>query len=153
MGAEPMDESFRVEVDRMTAFGFNATFPGKPYDGVRFDEPAPLGADAAPSAERMLAATIGNCLAASLLLCLEKSRADVGDIKAVVEGRLGRNERGRWRITELHVTLHAPGVAPEKLARCRELFEDYCIVTQSVRSGLKVDVEVEGATTNDRPTP
>jgi hypothetical protein len=32
-----------------------------------------------------------------------------------------------------------------RAARCLELFEDFCIVTQSVRSGLDVSVEVQPA--------
>jgi uncharacterized OsmC-like protein len=32
----------------------------------------------------------------------------------------------------------------EKLTRCMGLFEDFCIATQSVRQGIKVDVEIEG---------
>jgi hypothetical protein len=29
------------------------------------------------------------------------------------------------------------------MRRCLELFEDFCVVTQSVRSGIAVDVSVE----------
>ena len=57
-----------------------------------------------------------------------------------------RNQRGRLRIGELKVRL-APEVRPEdreRIARCLELFEDFCIVTQSVRQGIAIDVQVEG---------
>ena len=39
----------------------------------------------------------------------------------------------------------APTVAEadrSRLARCLELFEDYCVVTESVRDGIDVAVEV-----------
>jgi organic hydroperoxide reductase OsmC/OhrA len=55
-----------------------------------------------------------------------------------------RNQRGRLRIGGLKVRL-APDVRAEdreRIGRCLDLFEDFCIVTQSVREGLKVEVEV-----------
>ena len=36
-----------------------------------------------------------------------------------------------------------PGVSdPTKLKLCQEIFEDFCIVSQSVKAGIPVDVEV-----------
>jgi organic hydroperoxide reductase OsmC/OhrA len=35
------------------------------------------------------------------------------------------------------------GTDPARAKRCLELFEDFCIVTQSVREGIDVQVEVE----------
>lgn len=64
-----------------------------------------------------------------------------------VAGTLVRNERGRLRIGEIRVTL-APEVNPEqqeRMGRCLELFEDFCIVTESVRHGFPVTVHVETA--------
>lgn len=48
-------------------------------------------------------------------------------------------------IGEIRVRL-APEVAPEqreRMERCLDLFEDFCIVTESVRQGIQVDVEVD----------
>jgi hypothetical protein len=59
-----------------------------------------------------------------------------------VAGTVVRNARGRLRIGSLHVTL-APEVAAaqrERMGRCLELFEDFCIVTESVRQGIPVTV-------------
>ena len=88
---------------------------------------------------------MGNCVAASLLFCLEKARVPVTDIKARVTGTIGRNDRGRLRIRSLKVVVEptVDGVPPQRLARCLEIFEDFCIVTQSVREGIEVDVVVE----------
>jgi organic hydroperoxide reductase OsmC/OhrA len=98
----------------------------------------------------VLGAAVGNCLSASLLFCLEKARVPVGDVTARVEGRMTRNERGRLRIGELKVTIQprVEGIPRSRLTRCLELFEDFCVVTASVRDGLDVTVEVEpvGAT-------
>ena len=88
---------------------------------------------------------MGSCLSASLLFCLRKSWADVSGLRTTVDVSLTRNERGRLRIGGIRVRL-APDLAPEqreRLGRCLELFQDYCIVTESVRDGIDVDVEVE----------
>jgi len=39
------------------------------------DEPEPMGGNSGPNACKVLAATIGNCLTASLLFCLQKAMA------------------------------------------------------------------------------
>ena len=58
---------------------------------------------------------------------------------------MGRDENGKLRITGIDVEL-APDVADEdtpRLGRCENLFEDFCIVTQSVRRGIPVNVTVK----------
>jgi organic hydroperoxide reductase OsmC/OhrA len=86
-------------------------------------------------------------MSASLKFCLERSRIEVLDMTARVEGTMVRNERGRFRIDSLRVRLE-PVVAPadvERMGRCLEMFEDFCIVGQSVRQGIDVGVEVAAA--------
>ena len=68
-------------------------------------------------------------------------------LRTRVEGTLVRNDQGRLRIGGIRVRLE-PDVAPElrdRMGRCLELFEDFCIVTQSVRDGIDVQVEVTHA--------
>ena len=109
------------------------------------DEPPPLGEAKGPSPSRVLSAAIGNCLSASALFCLRKARIAVRGLRATVETRLHRNEAGRLRIGGVTVRI-AVDVAPEdrpRIGRCMGLFEDFCVVTQSVRGGTPVDVTVE----------
>jgi uncharacterized OsmC-like protein len=111
---------------------------------VAIDEPPPLGKDRGPNPARLLGAAIGGCLGASLLFCLRRARVDVTDLRTVVEGTMVRNEAGRLRIGEIKVRL-APEIAEAdvpRMTRCLEVFEDYCVVTQSVREGLEVSVQV-----------
>jgi uncharacterized OsmC-like protein len=121
-----------------------ATFdsvPGAP--GVPLDEPPPLGAATGPNAMDLLAAAIGNCLAASLLFCLQKSRVEVGGIDATVTTHTGRNEVNRLRIDRVDVELRLSGAEDAaKLARCSALFEDFCTVTASIRDGITVNVNL-----------
>ena len=139
-----MEGQFDVTLERRDGYRFEVEFGDEGGTTLLMDEPEPIGGGSGPNAARVLAGAIGNCLSASLLYCLEKSRIDVADVRARVTGSLVRNERGRLRLGSLSVRLEprVTSVAPARLTRCLEIFEDYCIVTQSVRSGLKVDVDV-----------
>ena len=126
-------------------FVFTGSFPDLPdAPAILFDEPAPLGEDQAPNAASYLGAAVGHCLAASLAFCLRKSRVEPETLSANVTTRVERNAEGKVRISGIDVEL-IPSVADAdsgKLARCESLFEDFCIVTQSVRSGIPVNVTV-----------
>lgn len=137
--------TFSLDLERRERFQFDVTFDDPSWSTIRLDEPAPIGDGTAPNAARLVGAAIGNCLSASLLFCLQKSRVELAGMSAHVEGALARNERGRLRIASVHVTLKPvlDGVPPERLDRCLDLFEDFCIVTESVRKGIEVDVSVE----------
>ncbi len=138
-------EAFSLTVRRREGFRFDVSFDDASWPAVLLDEPSPLGEDTGPNAARMLGAAIGNCLAASLLFCLQKAHVPVSDLTARVEGTIGRNERGRLRITGVRVVLE-PSVEgdaePARLSRCLGIFEDFCVVTESVRQGIDVEVEV-----------
>jgi uncharacterized OsmC-like protein len=141
-------DRFALTLTLQDGYAFTVDFGQDGVLDLEVDEPPPLGTGRGPNATRLLAAAVGNCLGASLLYCLRRSRIEIHGLRVAVEVGLARNERGRMRVGEIHVTL-APDVAPEQreqMARCLELFEDFCIVTESVRQGIKVDVEVEPAT-------
>lgn len=110
---------------------------------VLFDEPAPLGAGRAPNAAAVLGAAVGNCLSASLAFCLRKARVELLDLTAHVTTHVGRNERGRHRITGIEVVLTPSlGRMGTPIDRCGELFEDFCTVTASIRHGIPVTVSL-----------
>ena len=108
------------------------------------DEPEPFGEGHGPNAARVLAAAIGNCLSASLLFCFRRARLDVAELRTTVEGSMVRNPRGRLRLGPIRVKIEPVFSAEDRgrMGRCLELFEDFCVVTQSVRGGLDVAVEV-----------
>jgi uncharacterized OsmC-like protein len=111
---------------------------------LAIDEPAPLGHGRGPEPARVLAAAIGSCLGSSLLFCLRKARIEVEDLHTEVRGTIARNASGRLRIASIHVQL-APAIPAadiERLHRCVELFEDFCVVTESVRGGIDITVDV-----------
>jgi organic hydroperoxide reductase OsmC/OhrA len=143
-----MDETgFRVEVALSGGYEMRVDFGLPGVDEMTVDEPPPLGAGAGPNPARLLAAAVGSCMSASLLYCLRRAHLDAPELRTRVEGTLVRNERGRMRIGGLKVTL-MPGMDAgdaARAARCVELFEDFCIVGQSVRAGIPLDVVVQMA--------
>lgn len=108
------------------------------------DEPPPLGAGEGPNPARVLGAALGSCLGASLLFCLGRARIDVRGLRTRVEGTLARNERGRLRIGGIRVRLEpvVPLDEQPRMARCLEIFQDFCIVSASVGAAVALDVTV-----------
>jgi len=139
------EKVFRVDLNREEGFEFMVNFNLDGVEPIIMDEPAPVGGGAGPNASKILAAAMGNCLAASLLFCLQKSRVDVGALDASVNGVIARNPEGRWRVKEIAVEL-SPEVSEEdqkKLDRCAEIFENFCIISQSVSQGIPIRVQVK----------
>lgn len=129
-----LDDEYRFQVD----FGQ----PGVP--SLQVDEPEPLGEGEGPNAARLLAAAVGNCLSASALFCLRKAKVSASGMRTEVRTQLVRNEAGRLRVGKIEVSIH-PELEDEdraRIARCLDLFEDFCLVTESVRKGIDVDVDV-----------
>jgi uncharacterized OsmC-like protein len=140
----PDETRFALGLDRITGYAFETRFDWQKAGPLRLDEPEPLGGGTGPNAARLVGAAIGHCLSASLLFCLEKAKQPVTAIKADVAGAVRRNEKGRWRIARLDVRIavDVSGGQLERVRRCLELFEDYCVVTASVRKGVQVNVVV-----------
>ena len=136
---------YKVSLRYSRGYEFIATFPdNEARSPIVFDEPPPLGEGSGPNAATVLAAAIGNCLAASFAFCLRKVRLEPLDVNAQVIAHVSRNEQGRFRIKGIDVEL-APEVLEQdrpRLQRCEQLFEDFCTVTESVRRGIPVTVRV-----------
>jgi len=147
---EPMaGKRFSIRLERERGYRLRVDFDpaGEAGLGERLltvDEGPPLGEGAGPSPERLLASAVGSCLAASLLYCLERAHAEVEGLAVEVSGTVARNAQGRLRIAELAVDLQPQLANPQALERCASLFEQFCTVTESVRSGIEVRVGIDG---------
>lgn len=141
-----MEKTTRTTIAQEGGYRFRVRFDEASIPDLVTDEPPPLDKGAGPNPGRLLAAAIGNCLAASLLFRLEKARVSVQRVEAVVDMTIARNEEGRLRVRGVTVRI-APTVASEdreRMGRCLDLFESFCTVTESVRHGIDVQVSVEG---------
>ena len=139
-----MSEPISVTITRQENYQFLVDF-GPNIAKIVADEPAPLGATAGPSPSQLLAAAVANCLSASLLFALAKFREDPGPLTATAICEVGRNEKNRLRVTGIKVTMTL-GVAPESLThldRALAQFEEFCTVSQSVRSGIPFAVTIK----------
>ncbi len=140
--------TFTITLEQETEFDFRVKFDWPGNAELLLDEPEPLGHRHGPNAARLIAAAVGNCLSASLVFCLRtKFRQATKPLRASVTGHIVRNERGRLRIGGLDVKIELAenaDVLPH-LERCLAQFEDFCIVTESVRQGVPVHVEVVDA--------
>jgi uncharacterized OsmC-like protein len=69
---------------------------------------------------------------------------EVKNLKTQVTGAVVRNEKGRLRIGKIDVSImvNLPDGQYDRINRCLDLFEDYCIVTASVRKGIPINVVV-----------
>jgi organic hydroperoxide reductase OsmC/OhrA len=149
--------TFDLELVQLADYEFKVKFDWPGVDELLLDEPAPLGGSKGPNAARLIAAGVANCLSASLVFCLQgKFKQPIGPLRTQVRGELVRNQKGRLRIGRLDVTiaLAEDAAAVQHLQRCLEQFEDFCVVTESVRHGIPVGVkviDVNGAAVFDQP--
>ena len=141
-------QTFSIELEQREGFEFGVRFDWPGMSQLVLDEPEPLGKRKGPNAARLVGAAVANCLAASLVFCLRnKFRQNPGPVRARATGRLERNDKGRYRIAGIDVVLSLSekfGDMPHQ-ERCLEQFEDFCIVTESIRRGIPVTVSVRDA--------
>jgi len=140
---KPVHE-FDMTIVQKDGYLFDVVFDDEKHARVEIDEPPPLGEDRAPNAVRYLAAAIGNCLSASLVFCASrKLKVAVAGLETKVHVEITRNEQRRLRVGRVVVDLNLPeGHSKADLEGCMEIFESFCTVTESVRSGIDVDVRV-----------
>lgn len=141
-----MSEStgIRLTLQQEGPYAFRVSFEGTDLDAMLTDEPAPLGEGRGPNPSALLLSGVANCLASSLLFALRKFKNAPGPLRAEIVARKERNAEGRWRIPRADVVLHLSDKATdlEHFERVLAQFEQFCIVTQSVRDGVEVDVRV-----------
>lgn len=144
-----MDESlvFDIELEQLRDYEFRVKFDWPQVADLTVDEPEPLGRAQGPNAARLIAAAVANCLASSLLFCMRKFKHEPATLRAMVTGRLARNERGRLRLAGFDVTIRLSDSAAQiaHFDRCLVQFENFCVVTESVRQGIAVTVKVVDA--------
>jgi uncharacterized OsmC-like protein len=147
---DPMSdtESITLTLTQESDYSFRVTFDESTLPALITDESPPLGHDAGPDPTRLLAAAVGNCLSASLLFALRKFKNHPGTIVAHVRADSARNTRGRLRIVRIAVEIDLPEPAADyaQMERILAQFEDFCIVTESVRAGVPVEVSVRDGT-------
>ncbi|UCE32348.1 MAG: OsmC family protein [Burkholderiales bacterium] len=141
------EESFSIELEQQQDYRFLVRFDDPQVAPLVTDETPPLGGSAGPNPARLLATAVANCLAASLLFALRKFRNAPEPLHARATVEIGRNAERRLRIQRIGVDLRlgTSGEEMKMLERALAQFEEFCVVTESVRGGLAVDVSVHDA--------
>ncbi|MGD2021062.1 MAG: OsmC family protein [Thiohalocapsa sp.] len=135
---------FTIHLEQQEGYQINVRFDWKRAADLLTDEPPPLGEAAGPNASRLLAAAAANCLSASLLYCLSKEEPPDGTLRAEATCTLVRNAQKRLRIGGLEVKLIVADelAGSKRFERCKNLFEDFCVVSASIREGIPIAVSV-----------
>jgi organic hydroperoxide reductase OsmC/OhrA len=141
-----MDTESTTHLEQVKDYQFTVSFDKEALGKLTMDEPAPIGTEKGPNASRILASALGHCLSSSLLFCLQRSRIPLKHVTTSVHTTLARNDAGRWRIHNIKAEINAEPLNEqdrERMKQCLEMFEDFCIVTQSVRKGINIEVAVK----------
>ena len=138
-----MSEHASVTLQQIENYRFDNHFAEGGHQ-LQTDEPAPLGSDSGPSPSQLLAAAVANCLSASLLFAMRKFWNNPGPLVSRVTVHMVRNEDKRLRVGHMEVVIQigSPVACLEQIEKVLASFEDFCVVTQSVRSGFPVAVTV-----------
>jgi uncharacterized OsmC-like protein len=141
------DDSFSIDIKHVRDLAFEVDFGIDGVANFMMDEPEPLSRGSGPNPTRVLAASLGACLSASLLFCLQKARSEVKGIETRVKTEMTRNEQGRLRVggMQVDITVDAEESQSKGIDRCTRIFKDFCVVTESVKNGVPVEVEVHQA--------
>ena len=139
-----MENYVQIKLVQQADFRFTADFGNAAIPKLITDEPPPLGSGQGPNPEQLLGAAVANCLAASLLFAMRKFKNDPSPLQAVATMNPVRNAQNRMRIGAIAVNLRLGVVSSAivSLDRILAQFEDFCVVTQSVRSAIPVTVRV-----------
>lgn len=135
---------FTIHLEQQEDYQILVRFDWKQAADLLLDEPPPLGGCAGPNASRLLAAAAANCLTASLLYCLAREEAPPGGIRTEATCVMVRKENKRLRIGHMEVRLIISEAlrSSRRFDRCKTLFEDFCVVSASIRDGIPIAVAV-----------
>ena len=142
-----MSESATTKLKLLDGYRFRVEFDVEEIPNIIVDELKPLGENSGPNPTRLLSTAVGHCLSSSLLYCLRRSRVNVRNLETTVEAKTKSNEEEQRRIEKLEIQVHLNVDEKDKarVSRCLEIFENYCTVTQSVRRGIDVTVNIKTA--------
>jgi len=99
-----------------------------------------------PTPSRLLGLAVLGCLVASFTFCFQKKKFSLKEIGGEAEVIMKRNEKGFWRIMKINVSIKPMINDPlirKRADQCIKMFEQYCTITQSVREGIEVNVDID----------
>jgi uncharacterized OsmC-like protein len=139
-----LSENSVTKLKLLQGYSFGVEFDVEGASSLLVDEQKPIGESLGPNPTRLLSAAVGHCLSSSLLYCLHKAKVRVKSLNTTVTTDIWRNKEGHLRIRNIDVQIHMDVNDEDKarVPRCLDIFEDYCTVTESVRKGIEVNVNI-----------
>lgn len=99
-----------------------------------------------PNPTGLLALSVLSCLAASFTFCLKKKKFTLTELKGMAEVVIKRNEKGFWRVKKIDINM-TPKIDDPKMRKranqCKKFFEQYCIISESLRDGFEVNLNLD----------
>ena len=143
---EEKEFTYEINMEKLENYKFLVDFGKKSIPSLLMDETedVPGGEETGPTASMLMGAAAGNCLSASLIFCLSKKRVNLKNLKTKITLKRKRNDKGYWSISGIVVDLH-PEIAEEDRERfnhCVEIFRNYCIVSNSIETGIPLTVNI-----------
>jgi uncharacterized OsmC-like protein len=139
-----LSEEVLTKLELIEGYRFKVEFDEN-IPSIIVDETKPLGEGTGPNPTRLLSAAVGHCLSSSLIFCLNKARIKPEKLSTQVKATIERNQEGYLRVTSLNAEIQLE-VNPKdktKLPRCLSLFGNYCTVTQSVKKGIPININIK----------
>jgi uncharacterized OsmC-like protein len=99
-----------------------------------------------PSPVKLLGLSVLGCLAASFSFCLQKSDFSLLGLNGSAEVTITRNDKGFWRVNKIDIEMVPQIDTPEmhkRVNQCGKFFEQYCIISESLRTGFEVNVNIK----------
>ena len=139
------EKTIETKLHLIEGYKFNVKSDLEYIPELIVDETKPEGEGTGPNPTRLLSTAVGHCMSSSLIYCLRKARIPIKNLNTTVKTNLYRNENGRLRIRsiDLQINLKVKEECKNRINRCLTLFEDYCTVTQSIRKGIQVNVQIQ----------
>jgi len=140
-----LSESVFTKLELLEGYRFRVEFDEENVPSLVVDEMKPVGEGLGPNPSRLLSVAVGHCLSSSLLYCLSKAKVKIKKLETTVKTDIVRNKENYLRISGLDVQIHLEVNEEDKprVPRCLDIFENYCTVTQSVRQGIDVKVNIK----------
>ena len=125
---------------------FTAT--ARHFKDIHVDEPESFhGTDLGPSSIEYILIGIGGCLGSTLVYCLNRNNVDIDNLEIIVDGTLKHIGREKHlRLIDIKVNLYLTtrnNESSEKIDLCIRIFKEHCVVTDSIREGIPIKVEVQ----------
>ena len=99
-----------------------------------------------PNPAKLLASAVLGCLSASFIFCLQKKKLEIEHFKGEAEIVIHRDKNDLMRVKEINVELEPKTDDPaitRRIGQCKKIFERFCTITESVRAGITVNVNIK----------